>query len=96
MGLTMTGKVEWINFKFLMDPDNQASNHSRKFAIFKDGFQEELINWTMAFGTIENLMPLKEPADKSRIFQTLLKGQALSYFEHHLRGEDRGRRLRIP
>jgi hypothetical protein len=29
-------------------------------------------------------MPMKEPADKTRMFQTLLKGQALSYFEHHL------------
>jgi hypothetical protein len=27
---------------------------------------------------------MKEPADKTRIFQTLLKVQALSYFEHHL------------
>jgi hypothetical protein len=34
---------------------------------------------------IENLMPMKEPADKTRMFRTLLKGQALSYFEHHLR-----------
>jgi hypothetical protein len=33
---------------------------------------------------IENLMPLKEPADKNRMFHTLLKGQALSYFEHYL------------
>jgi hypothetical protein len=38
----------------------------------------------MAFREIENLMPMKEPADKTRIFRTLLKGQALSYFEHHL------------
>jgi hypothetical protein len=37
----------------------------------------------MAFREIENLMPMKEPADKTRIFRTLLKGQALSYFEHH-------------
>jgi hypothetical protein len=27
---------------------------------------------------------MKEPADKTRMFRTLLKGQALSYFEHHL------------
>jgi hypothetical protein len=33
---------------------------------------------------IENLMPMKEPGDKTRILPTLLKGQALSYFEHHL------------
>jgi hypothetical protein len=29
-------------------------------------------------------MPMKESADKTSMFQTLLKGQALSYFEHHL------------
>jgi hypothetical protein len=38
----------------------------------------------MAFCEIENLMPMKEPADKTRMFRTLLKDQALSYFEHHL------------
>jgi hypothetical protein len=38
----------------------------------------------MAFREIESLMPMKEPADKTRIFWTLLKGQALSYFEQHL------------
>jgi hypothetical protein len=38
----------------------------------------------MAFREIENLMPMKEPADKTRMFQTLLKGQGLSCFEHHL------------
>jgi hypothetical protein len=29
-------------------------------------------------------MPMKEPTYKTRMFRTLLKGQALSYFEHHL------------
>jgi hypothetical protein len=29
-------------------------------------------------------MPMKKPADNIRMFRTLLKGQALSYFEHHL------------
>jgi hypothetical protein len=38
----------------------------------------------MAFREIENLMPMKEPADNTRMFWALLKGQALSYFEHHL------------
>jgi hypothetical protein len=47
-------------------------------------YPEESIKWVMAFREIENLMPMKEPADKTRMFQTLLKGQALSYFEHHL------------
>jgi hypothetical protein len=39
----------------------------------------------MTFREIENLMPPKEPADKTKMFRTLLKGQALSYFEYHLR-----------
>jgi hypothetical protein len=47
-------------------------------------YPEDLIKWVMAFREIENLMPMKEPADKTRMFWTLLKGQALSYFEHHL------------
>jgi hypothetical protein len=38
-----------------------------------------------SFCEIEKLIPLKQPSDKIRIFRTLLKGQALSYFEHHLR-----------
>jgi hypothetical protein len=46
----------------------------------------------MAFREIENLMPMKDPAEKTRMFRTLLKGQALSYFENHfmrrLEGED--------
>jgi hypothetical protein len=38
----------------------------------------------MAFREIKKLMPMKEPPDKSRMFRTLLKGQASSYFENHL------------
>jgi hypothetical protein len=38
----------------------------------------------MGFHEIENLMPMKEPADKTRMFCNLLKDQPLSYFEHHL------------
>jgi hypothetical protein len=71
-----------------MDPDKPASGskYSRQFAIFKDGCRipEDWIKWVMAFREIEKLMPVKEPADKTRMFRTLLKGQALSYFEHHL------------
>jgi hypothetical protein len=83
---TDTDKSEWIKLEFLMDPDNPAwgSKYSRQFAIFKDGCPEDWIKWVMAFCEIENLMPMKKSADKSRIFRTLLKGQALSYFEHHL------------
>jgi hypothetical protein len=69
-----------------MDPDNPASGskYSRQFAIFKDECPEDWIKWVMAFQEIENLMPMKEHADKTRMFQTLLKGKDLSYFEHHL------------
>jgi hypothetical protein len=38
----------------------------------------------MAFCDVENLMSMKEPADKTRMFRTLLQGQTLFYFEHHL------------
>jgi hypothetical protein len=76
-------KSEWIKLEILMDPDNPASNSSQQFAIFKDGL-DKWIKRVMAFREIENLMPMKEPADKTRMFRTLLKGQALSYFEHHL------------
>jgi hypothetical protein len=34
---------------------------------------------------IKNLIHLKKPANKTRMFQTLLKGRAMSYFEHYLR-----------
>jgi hypothetical protein len=70
-----------------MDPDNPAldSKYSRKFAIFKDGCPEESIKWAMAFREIENLMPMKDSADNTRMFRNLLKGQALSYFKCHLR-----------
>jgi hypothetical protein len=67
-------KSEWIKLEFFMDTDNPASKYSRQFAIFNDGFPEECIKWLMAFCDIEDLMPMKEPADKTRMFQTLLKG----------------------
>jgi hypothetical protein len=47
-------------------------------------YPEDWIKWVMAFREIENLIPMKDPADKTRVFRTLLKGQAFSYFEHHL------------
>jgi hypothetical protein len=49
-----------------------------------DTDKSEWIKLVMAFREIENLMPLEKPADKTRMFWTLLKRQALSYFEHHL------------
>jgi hypothetical protein len=52
----------------------------------KDGCRvpEDLIKWVMTFREIDNLIPMKEPADKTRMIQTLLKGQAFSYFKHYL------------
>jgi hypothetical protein len=73
-------KSKWVKLEFLMDPDNPASKYSRKFAFFKDEFPEEYIKWVMAFRDIDNLMPMEQPADKTRMFQTLLKTQVLSYF----------------
>jgi hypothetical protein len=69
-----------------MDSANPAfvSKYSLLFAIFKDECPEDWIKWVVDFPEIENLMPMKEPADKTRMFRTLLKGQAFSYFEHHL------------
>jgi hypothetical protein len=69
-----------------MDPDNPASGskYSQQFAIFKYGCPEDWIKLVIAFREIENLMPMKESADKTRMFRTLLMGQSLSYFEHHL------------
>jgi hypothetical protein len=77
-------RSEWIKLESLIDPDNPAFKYSQKFAIFKDGCPEDWIKWVMAFREIENLMPMEGPADKTRMFRTLLKSQALSYFEHHL------------
>jgi hypothetical protein len=60
--------------EFLINPDNQVSKYSRQFANFKGGCRipEDWIKWVMAFPDIENLMLMKEPADKTRMFWTLL------------------------
>jgi hypothetical protein len=80
-------KTKMIKLEFLMGPDkpNSASKYFRQLNFFKYGFPENLIKWLISFRDVENLMILKEPADKTRMFWTLLKGQTLSYFEHHLR-----------
>jgi hypothetical protein len=39
----------------------------------------------MTYHDIESLMDLSKPAEESKMVRTLLKGQALSHFEHHLR-----------
>jgi hypothetical protein len=72
-------KTELNNLEFFIDSYNPAS--SSKYI----GHFEESIKWLMSFREIKNWMPLKEPSDKTRIIQALLKGQGLSYFIHHLR-----------
>jgi hypothetical protein len=81
-------KTELIKLEFIMDSDNLASKYSEQFIFLKDEYQEKctvLIQWLISFFEIENLMPIKEPDDKTKMFWTLLEGQVLSYFEHHLR-----------
>jgi hypothetical protein len=39
---------------------------------------------------------MEEPADKTRMFRILLKGQTLSYFEHHLRKRLEAKDSEIP
>jgi hypothetical protein len=73
---------EWFKLEFLMDPDNpeSGSKYSRQFAIIKDGCPEDWIKWVMTFREIENLMPMKEPDEKTRMFRTLFEGSSLALF----------------
>jgi hypothetical protein len=66
-------KSEWINLEFIMDPDNSDldSKYSQQFSIFKDARPEEWIKWVMAFPEIENLMPMRGPAEKTKMFRHL-------------------------
>ena len=66
-------KTEHIKLEFFMDLSNPASKYARNFVIFKDGCPEGWIKWLMAFHEIEILMPLKESADQTMMFRTLLK-----------------------
>jgi negative regulator of genetic competence, sporulation and motility len=76
-------KSEWIKLEFLMDPDNSASGS--KYSQWMQ-VPEDWIKWVMAFRDIENLMPMKKPTDKTRMFRTLLRGQSLSYLDIILGG----------
>jgi hypothetical protein len=70
-------KSEWIKLGLLIDPDHPASKYSRQFAIFNDGCPEDWIKWVMDFREIENLKPMKEPADKTRMFLEFVEGSSL-------------------
>jgi hypothetical protein len=78
-------KREFIKLEFFMDPNNPASKYACHFVTFKHGCAKDWVKWLMAYREIESLMPLKEPAHKIKMLRTLLKGQALSNLEHHLR-----------
>ena len=65
--------MEHIKLEFFMGAGNPASKYARHFVIFKDGYPEDWIKWLMAFCEIESLMPLKEPADKTKMLWTLLR-----------------------
>jgi hypothetical protein len=79
-----TDKTEFIRLEFFMYSNNPATKYARHIVIFKDGCAEDWVKWLMSYGDIGSLMNLREPAAKSKIVRTLLKGQALSHFEHHL------------
>jgi hypothetical protein len=68
-----------------MDSSSPAFKYSRHFMIFKDGGAEDWIKWLIGYRKVEILMEICEPADKSKMLWILLNGQALSYFEHHLK-----------
>jgi hypothetical protein len=78
-------KTEHIKLELFMNPSNPASKYSRHFMIFKDGGAEDWIKCLIEYREVENLMSIREPGNKSKMLWTVLKGQALSYFEHHLR-----------
>jgi hypothetical protein len=85
MGLTRTSlsgsiwnssRIQKTQLEAPCTPDSLLS--SRKVA-------QRIGSQVMAFREIENLMPIKDPPNKIRMLQTLLRVQAISYFEHHLR-----------
>jgi hypothetical protein len=84
MRLTRTSLsgLSWIS-AWIQTTQPEVSNTPESFLYY--GFPEEWIKWVMAFRAVENLIRLKDSADKTRMFWTLLKVQALCYFEHHLR-----------
>jgi hypothetical protein len=74
-----TDKFEWIKLELLTQPTFRFQ--VLPTVCYLQGWMqlpEDWIKWVMAFCGIENLMPIREPADKTRMFRTLLKGQALS------------------
>ena len=63
----VVNKTEHIKLELFMDPSNPASKYFRHFMIFKDGGAEDWIKWLIGYREVENLMSLREPADKSKM-----------------------------
>jgi hypothetical protein len=70
----------WIQSIQLPSTSDMLLHSSMDFQSMNQG-----VSVLMSFREIENLIPLNKAADKTRMFWTLLKGQAMSYFEDHLR-----------
>jgi hypothetical protein len=60
-------KTKHIRLEFFMDPSNPASKYSRHFMIFKDGGAEDWIKRLIGYREVENLMEIREPANKSKM-----------------------------
>jgi hypothetical protein len=60
-------KTKHIKLESFMDPSNPASKYSQHFMIFKDGGVEDWIKWLMQYSEVENLMEIREPANKSKM-----------------------------
>jgi hypothetical protein len=63
-----TDMYECIKLELLMDPENPAFKYSRQFAISRIDIQMTGSSWWWPFCEIENLMPLNERTDKTRMF----------------------------
>jgi hypothetical protein len=77
-------KVESNRLEFLVDSFNPTTQFPKEFLIVKNRSSEEHIRWLIGYCDLELLMPLKEPLDQTKVLCTMLKGQALSFFECHL------------
>jgi hypothetical protein len=52
---------------------NPTFKESRHLAIFNDRCPEDWIKWLITFFDIENLIPLKGPADKPTMLRKIVK-----------------------
>jgi hypothetical protein len=60
-------KTDHIRLEFFLDPSNPTSKYSQHFMIFKDGGADDWIKWLLGYNEVENLMEIREPANKSKM-----------------------------